>query len=475
MLRPFDSDRISALLEGLEASILRRNDLENLQTIGSEYYSPRYVLLQDKLRSSALPLKALSEVCSLITDGDHGVADYQKAGIPFILSENVKEGWIDTSRLRFISRAHHQTLPRSSLRPGDVLVTKTGVYFGKSAVVDASLGEANTIAHVGLLRPRSLINSVYLSTYLNCSYGQAQLRRRGIKATRPEIKLVEFQDIEVPLASGDFQSRIETKWRQSQEVRTAINASARLAEATLLEALGLADWTSPDPLSYTATLSDFIDSKRLDAQFHRPKYRELQAIYEERFKLFSLTGSVLKGRTVPYSNDGDVPIIRSGDLSDIDDESSFLKASSTEPIFYLERRDVVISSIGFGSIGKVQVFDKDGRFGTVSEVTVVRQSDLNPYYLAAYLRSELGQLQIDRYITGATGQLHLYPKDVEKFFVPVLADEVQEQFERLHAHSLTSKKRSRALLDAAKRAVEIAIEDGEDAALTFLDDAEGAE
>ena len=47
---------------------------------------------------------------------------------------------------------------------------------------------------------------------------------------------------------------------------------------------------------------------------------------------------------------------------------------------YLRKEDVLISSIGFGSIGKVQVFDKEGRYGTVSEVTVVRQGKLNPFY-----------------------------------------------------------------------------------------------
>jgi type I restriction enzyme, S subunit len=134
----------------------------------------------------------------------------------------------------------------------------------------------------------------------------------------------------------------------------------------------------------------------------------------------------------------------------------------------LKRGDVLISSIGFGSIGKIQVFDKEGMFGTVSEVTVVRQNEFNPYYLAAFLPSQFGQMQIERYITGATGQLHLKPTDVERFYVPRLPNKQQLFFERINKEAKIAKAKALDLLEAAKRAVEIAIEDGERAALVYL-------
>ena len=270
-------------------------------------------------------------------------------------------------------------------------------------------------------------------------------------------------------------SRIKSAFTVSKSIKVQSETKQKEAEDTLLEALGLADWKPPEPLSYSATLTDIMGVKRLDAQFHRPKFKELQAVHENRFELQYLHDVVLKGRTVPYSETGTVPIIRSGDLTDIDiDDAAMLHADASEPIFLLKKGDVLISSIGFGSIGKVQVFDKEGRYSTVSEVTVVRQGKLNPFYIMAYLRSEAGQLQIDRYITGATGQLHLYPRDVEKFFIPILPADKQIEFERIYNSARQLKTLSRQLLEAIKRAVEIAIEDGEAAAMTFLDQAEGA-
>ena len=77
-------------------------------------------------------------------------------------------------------------------------------------------------------------------------------------------------------------------------------------------------------------------------------------------------------------------------------------------------------------------------------------------------------MQIERYVTGATGQLHLYPRDIAKIDVPVLEPEQQTQFEDLNASALGAKRQAKQLLEAVKRAVEIAIGDSEAVALTFL-------
>lgn len=198
MNRPFDAKRYKRLLKGLEVSEIKLSALENSQTIGAEYYAPEFLNSYKRLLASILAKTTLAKACPLITDGDHGSADYVDAdaqGVAFVLSEAVEPGRINLEACRKISLAHAKTLERSKLRVGDVLVTKTGVYFGKSAVVEEAFAGANTIAHVGLLRPRKEVDPYFLSTFLNCKYGQAQLRRRGIKATRPEIKLLEFRHL----------------------------------------------------------------------------------------------------------------------------------------------------------------------------------------------------------------------------------------------------------------------------------------
>jgi type I restriction enzyme, S subunit len=107
---------------------------------------------------------------------------------------------------------------------------------------------------------------------------------------------------------------------------------------------------------------------RLDSEFQKKVYLEAIDIVRRNaaIQIEDMGGDVLNGRPVNYCSDGDVPIIRSGDFVDIEDDDRFLRAHSSEPITYVNSGDVLISSIGYGSIGKIQVFDKPSRAITES-------------------------------------------------------------------------------------------------------------
>lgn len=167
---------------------------------------------------------------------------------------------------------------------------------------------------------------------------------------------------------------------------------------------------------------------RLDSQFHNPSI--LKAIQQIRqvkhIQVGGLSEKTLKGRNVEYSEFGNVPIIRSGDINQLFDNSRLLYADDLQPIFFVKQGDVLISSIGFGSIGKVQLFNSDKKSGAVGEVTIIRQKKVEPAFLAAFLTGKFGQMQIERWITGATGQLHLYPSDVDQIYVPIMGVQLQQ-------------------------------------------------
>ena len=398
---------------------------------------------------------------------------YDSGELPFYRVGDV-DGMVEVERATKIPAKLCDEFPTlKRVRRGDILFTKGGAIDRVGYVIKEGAVSRDLIFLKTSRLPESM--RLWLFTYFRTAFFSRMLLRSSSQTAQPHLTLLLVRELPILLASDRLRAAVASPVIDAYHHADQANNLLRRTEDALLEALGLEDWTPPEPLSYNATLTDIMGVKRLDAQFHRPKFKELQAVHENRFELQYLHGVVLKGRTVPYSETGTVPIIRSGDLTDIDiDDAAMLHADASEPIFLLKKGDVLISSIGFGSIGKVQVFDKEGRYGTVSEVTVVRQGKLNPFYIMAYLRSEAGQLQIDRYITGATGQLHLYPRDVEKFFIPILPADKQIEFERIYNSARQLKTLSRQLLEATKRAVEIAIEDGEAAAMTFLDQAEGA-
>lgn len=468
-MSPFNEARYRALLEGLEASEVPLSHLDRTMRIDAEYFFPKHLMVARQLAS--MRTEAVPQIAG-ISDGNHFSVsgDFVDEGIPYYRGQDAAgHFFIEQAAPKFITEAAFKRpyMTRSHLKKGDVLLSIVGT-IGEASLVSEDT-PATCSCKLAILRPHR-ISAEYLATFLRTKHGHSQIQRNTRGAVQMGLLLEDLSQIHVPRFSAKFESAIASAIAHVKTAVLETESASDAASAVLLNKLRLSGRQAPEPLSYTRNSRDAFSAGRLDAEFHQPKYQAALEAVTSRFKVAKLAelGSVMKGITVPYTPNGTLPIIRSGDLSDLDDDSRFLRATPDETIFELERGDVLISSIGFGSIGKVQVFDKPGRYGTVSEVTVIRQKKLNPYYLAAFFRSHLGQMQIERYITGATGQLHLYSKSVAKFWVPLIPERAQLEFERQAKSAADARTHAADLLEAAKRAVEIAIEQSEAAALAYL-------
>ena len=104
-----------------------------------------------------------------------------------------------------------------------------------------------------------------------------------------------------------------------------------------------------------------------------------------------------------------------------------------------------------------------------NHVTVVRLIGIDPIYASVFLNSPVGQSQIERLISGSSGQIELYPQDIRIVEIWEAPERTQLEIAEFVREAFRLEGESAALLAAAKRAVEIAIEEGEAAALAFVE------
>ena len=88
-------------------------------------------------------------------------------------------------------------------------------------------------------------------------------------------------------------------------------------------------------------------------------------------------------------------------------------------------------------------------------------------YLTLVLNSILTQEQVNRDVGGSV-ILHWRPDQVAGTVIPILHQEKQAEIQQKVVESFKLRKRAKALLEYAKRAVEIAIEQDEQAAIDAL-------
>ena len=458
-------------MDGLDFQEIKKSELENEFTIGAEYYGKKYVesISVVKRQKKTIPL---GQMWILATDGDHGSPDYQESGVLYLLSECVKEGYIEKAKCRYITEAKNRELKRSCLHPGDIVVTKTGVYFGKSAVIPESIPEANTIAHVGKITLKSQYNPYYVSTFLNCKYGYCQLRRRGIKATRPEIKLVEFPDIVIPEFSDRLYSAVEASVRKANTLLELASGTMELSAKLIIDSLAVgsshAERVSKALVSFK---NSFQLTGRLDAEYYQLKYKNYEAAVFGASNGYTFVKNefvpVKKScpRTLDYYN-----YVEIGDI-DVGTGSAFANTVATEELpdnakIMTQKGDLLVSTVR-PNRGAVAILG-NGDLLVSGAFTVLREDgDYPKEVLQVLLRTSMYRDWLLRFNVGTSYPV-IKDEDVLNMPIPILGDDIKQDVVAKVNESASLRRQSKQLLEYAKQAVEMAIEQGEDIALAWL-------
>lgn len=458
-------------MDGLDFQEIKKSELENEFTIGAEYYGKKYVesISVVKRQKKTIPL---GQMWILATDGDHGSPDYQESGVLYLLSECVKEGYIEKAKCRYITEAKNRELKRSCLHPGDIVVTKTGVYFGKSAVIPESIPEANTIAHVGKITLKSQYNSYYVSTFLNCKYGYCQLRRRGIKATRPEIKLVEFPDIVIPEFSDRLYSAVEASVRKANTLLELASGTMELSAKLIIDSLAVgsshAERVSKALVSFK---NSFQLTGRLDAEYYQLKYKNYEAA------VFGASNgyTFVKNEFVPVKKScprtlDNYNYVEIGDI-DVGTGSAFANTVATEELpdnakIMTQKGDLLVSTVR-PNRGAVAILG-NGDLLVSGAFTVLREDgDYPKEVLQVLLRTSMYRDWLLRFNVGTSYPV-IKDEDVLNMPIPILGDDIKQDVVAKVNESASLRRQSKQLLEYAKQAVEMAIEQGEDIALAWL-------
>lgn len=197
--------------------------------------------------------------------------------------------------------------------------------------------------------------------------------------------------------------------------------------------------------------SDEIDfQKRGDAIYWSPKLVILEK-YKNSISLKQVA-EIKGGKRLPlgenFSDDGDVPYIRTKDFtSGYIDYSELKKISekvfNTIRSYQIHKNDVLISIVG--TIGAIAILDKQFERCNFTEnaAKIVCSNELNPYYLYAFLLSQIGQQQFRRLtVGGVQPKLPLYAVEEIKILLP--DKQAQQKVEQIIKEAFRLKKETEA-------------------------------
>jgi type I restriction enzyme S subunit len=133
--------------------------------------------------------------------------NFQDNGIPFLKSEAIQNGYIDFSKISFISEEVHRLLHKSIVRDGDLLYTKIGAIC-RGAIYDGSIGVCNSNAATAKIRTNTAIVDKYFILYLLLSEGVKREFEKSIISTPPRINLGDIDKLEILIPPLPQQKKI---------------------------------------------------------------------------------------------------------------------------------------------------------------------------------------------------------------------------------------------------------------------------
>ncbi|MGB3525114.1 MAG: restriction endonuclease subunit S [Flavobacteriales bacterium] len=153
------------------------------------------------------PQVELADVAAELTVGHVGpmVTEYRDRGVPFIRSTDIKPFRIDRSELKFINPEFHAKLKKSALRPGDVVVVRTGKP-GTAALIPNELPDANC-SDVVIVRAGPKLDARYLVYFIN-STGQAHVNSHSGGAVQQHFNVGAARKMRINLPPLDEQREV---------------------------------------------------------------------------------------------------------------------------------------------------------------------------------------------------------------------------------------------------------------------------
>ncbi|MBD3377264.1 hypothetical protein GF406_19710 [candidate division KSB1 bacterium] len=455
----------------MQYSIIDFKSLNHNTRIDAEYFKPHFIRNEKLLQTKNS--KKLKDYCVYIKKGifDLSPENYISNGIPFIRTSEIKNPLINFNTTVFLNQSVHQQNSKTELEAGDLVFTKIGTYIGDIAILPSIFGKYNFSQNVTGAKLKNKDNSGYLLSYFLSKFGRQQIIRSIMLSGQGKLELEDIRNYIVVEPSNRFKHIINSLISKTQNLIGDANNIFKKAQALLLSELGLENWKPKHKLSYVRKYSDVEEAGRFDAEYFQPKYDEIVEAIKSYKGGWDVLGNVFEQNKSKFNVNPDNIYeyieIGSVNVSSGDYEPFILKGSDlpTNAKIKLKKDNLVISKVRTYR-GAVSIINSDKYVGSGAFTVLHAKGTFYIETLFTLLKS-LPYLDFSLKFNTETS----YPtldEDILNYPIPLFNDAIQNTIKEKINESTDLRIKSKALLEIAKKGVEMAIEENEDKAEKWI-------
>jgi len=229
-LPPLDQQKkIAAILDAADAYKQKSKALiEKYDELTQSLFMDMFGNVKDN--SHNFNIVSLNEICSKITDGEHGTVKRLNTGKLYLMARNIRDSYIDLKDVSYISDEDHQRIyKRCGAEEGDLLLVCVGATIGRMCITP-EMEDFSLARSVALLKPKKeIINSFFLYSVLNSNYLQEVIKRSGNSSAQAGLYTGKIKKLEIFLPPFSLQNQFADRVK-------AIEIQKAQAQASLVQA-----------------------------------------------------------------------------------------------------------------------------------------------------------------------------------------------------------------------------------------------
>lgn len=475
-MSPFDKARYARLLKGLEVTVLPYSEAIAADSTGrldSSFFEKRFIDLR-KLAGTweRLDAHAKSVICgpfgsNLLNE------NYVEHGIPMIRPFNLRNCRADRGEIALLEESFVIDAGLKTFPPGTVMFARVGEIGAGINLYERASISPNIIAAELL----ETINPYFVSVFANTIYGRTQLEAGMKVVAQPTISTDSIRALRIPPLGKAFQQKIAETFKQAVLSENSSRQLLTQAETALMNTLSLEGWQAPEALSYVRNSGQAFAAERFDAEYFHPAKTAALA------KLGALSDCTVGDLFSPVrklwqpNDDSGPDAVRNYDLTDA--LSPFLDGSkepSARTTIASTKKticagDLVVSRLR-SYLKEIALVQSGGDVPMVAstEYIVLRPKQSGGFPVEAlmiFLRSALPQT-VFKWSQDGSNHPRFDEKELLRLPVPRVLIQQSKDYVAAVRAAISKRERATKLLEAAKRAVEIAIVEDEESALAYL-------
>ena len=465
-------------MDGLECSEINLSTVFEYEAfrIDSHFYEKKYSDLKQKI--GILPCEILKNLVAKPIQTGHtppmAVDEYYDGNIPLIKTNNLHENTISTIFSDYLTVKGNALISRTELAKDDIITTIIGAteeIIARSALVTEETLPANINQNIAQIRiDSSKIAPEYVNAYLNSFYGKQYLLYFSRQTEQVNLNCKEVESVPVPIVSRPFQEIIANLTKRATALSLAASEAYKAGGKYLSDNLPVIQSDNVIGSTRIKLFQDsFKKSGRLDAEYYQEKYERYSTSLHTNETVETLCN--LHDKTfLPKENENYQYIELSnvglaGEISGVDTISGAELPSRARR--KVKAGQIVISSVEGSLQSCALITDELNECLCSTGFYILDSKDINPETLLVLFKSEVIQALMKQRCSG-TILAGITKDELRSMPFPKVDEKIQKTIAAKVQESFALRRQSKQLLEYAKQAVEMAIEQGEDTALAWL-------